>query len=65
MVGVGLRMSVTDENDILMFRYGMLIYRISSVYWNLRLYKYMTVHRFLGPKLVMMSKMLRHMVNYI
>lgn len=26
--------------------YGMLIYRVSSIYWNMRLYKYLGVHRY-------------------
>ena len=58
MVGVGLRF--TPEY----FNYGMLLYRVSSIYWNLRLYKYMGVHRFVGPKIVMMSRMLRHMAYF-
>jgi hypothetical protein len=31
---------------------------------SFRLYKYMGVHRFLGPKIVMMSKMLKHMAYF-
>jgi len=56
MFGVGLRFS---EH----FQHGLIIYRVSSIYWNLRLYKYMGVHRFIGPKLVMMSRMIKHMVS--
>lgn len=47
------------------FNYGMLIFRVSSIYWNLRLYKYLGAHRFVGPKIVMMRRMLTHMVKCI
>ncbi|ODN05967.1 Transient receptor potential cation channel trpm [Orchesella cincta] len=46
------------------FEYGMLTYKISSIYWNLRLYKYLGAHRFVGPKIVMMRRMLTHMVYF-
>ena len=61
MVGVSLRCHPTA--DPAFFNYGMLIYKVTSIYWNLRLYKYMSVHRFVGPKIVMMSRMLKHMVS--
>jgi len=44
------------------FEYGMVILRSSSIYWNLRLYKFLGVHRFVGPKIVMMFRMFSHMV---
>lgn len=46
------------------FQYGMVIYRASSMYWNLRIYKYLAVNRFVGPKLLMMIKMCHHMASF-
>ncbi|ODM97521.1 Transient receptor potential cation channel trpm [Orchesella cincta] len=46
------------------FEYGMVTLRTSSIYWNLRLYKFLGVHRFVGPKIVMMSRMFSHMVCF-
>jgi transient receptor potential cation channel subfamily M protein 3 len=46
MVGVALRSHT--NGDPWFFQYGMLMYKVASIYWYLRLYKYMSVHRFVG-----------------